>query len=1032
MTFPVFPGSNPSGYNLTRSLRFRSSASAYLNRTPASAGNRQTWTWSGWVKRGKLGSQQMILTVNYAGTTDSTRLLFYFDSTDILRVDSYTASFRQTNAVYRDPSAWYHVVLSVDTTQATAANRMLMYVNGVSQSFSSSSTITQNSDLAVNSTLTHYVGYYNGSTLFYDGYLTEVNFIDGQQLTPSSFGSTNTLTGVWQPAPYTGSYGTNGFYLPFTDNSVPTTTSNVGIGKDFSGNGNYWTSNNISVYGGTVQSFTSSTTWTAPAGVTSVNYLVVAGGGGGGSAATGVSMGGGGGAGGLLQGKLTVVPGTTYTVTVGAGGASTTNGGDSTFGSITATGGGAGAGGISSPVLAQNGGSGGGGFGYSGNQKGSGIAGQGFDGGSAGNVDVAGGGGGSSGVGGSAPTGTVAGSGGPGTVVSITGSAVTYAGGGGGGAYLGQTAGAGGSGGGGAGGSNADGSNATGYGSGGGGAGQYGNTHVGGAGSAGIVIIAYGSSATYDSMTDVPTLTSATAANFAVVNPLQSYYTPTNGNLTFSTGANSTGLGFSSIGLGTGVKFYFEATATGSAQQIGIFSSSQALTPTGSKRYWYLESGGLYNDGTLLQSVATFTSGDTIAVAWDGTAQTVTFYKNNTQQGTAISVDTSYSYFFGVGAYNGGWNVNFGQRPFTYTPPTGYVALNTYNLPTSTIVKGNTVMDATLYTGDNTSPRSITNAAGFKPDLVWIKDRSYAWQHNLFDSVRGAGSSKNLSSNNTNAEGVDASLYGYLSAFNANGFSTTNGTDPTYPSIWVNSTTQNYVAWQWQAGQGTTSTNTSGTISATVSVNASAGFSVVTYTGNGSAGATLGHGLGVAPSLIFIKSLSATGYWIVYSSVNGATKYLTLNTTDAVLTNAGPFNNTAPTSSVFSVGNSADVNSNGTTYVAYCWTPIAGYSAFGSYTGNGSSDGPFSYTGFRPKYVMTKKNNAAESWAITDSSRSPYNVTAAALYANATGGDDTTPQLDFLSNGFKIRDSHTINNANGDTYIYIAFAENPFKNALAR
>jgi len=248
----------------------------------------------------------------------------------------------------------------------------------------------------------------------------------------------------------------------------------------------------------------------------------------------------------------------------------------------------------------------------------------------------------------------------------------------------------------------------------------------------------------------VPTLTSATASNFAVLNPLKSYYAPTNGNLSMSTGSSVTGLDVASIGLGAGVKFYFEATATGTAQQIGIFSSNHALTPTGSKRYWYLESGGLYNDGTLLQSVATFTSGDTIAVAWDGTAQTVTFYKNNTQQGTAISVDTSYSYFFGVGAFNGGWNVNFGQRPFTYTPPTGYVSLNTYNLPTSTIVKGNTVMDATLYTG-NGSTQTITNAAGFKPDLVWAKARSSAsWWHILVDSVRGVG--RTLSSNVTNAE----------------------------------------------------------------------------------------------------------------------------------------------------------------------------------------------------------------------------------------------------------------------------------------
>jgi hypothetical protein len=172
--------------------------------------------------------------------------------------------------------------------------------------------------------------------------------------------------------------------------------------------------------------------------------------------------------------------------------------------------------------------------------------------------------------------------------------------------------------------------------------------------------------------------------------------------------------------------------------------------------------------------------------------------------------------------------------------------------------------------------------------------------------------------------------------------------------------------------------------------------------------------------------------WPVYFISIGATNWLALDLTIASSVNSGMWNNTTPTSSVFSVGTSLYTNASANNYVAYCWTPIAGYSAFGSYTGNGSTDGPMVYTGFRPKWVMTKKTNAAESWAITDSSRSTYNVTTAALYANASGGDDTTPQLDFLSNGFKIRDSHTVNNANGDTYIYMAYAENPFKNSLAR
>ena len=1007
--FPVLAGSNPSGYNLTRSLRFRSSASAYLNRTPITPVN-QPWTLSLWIKRGKLGAQQAIIQAGTNGTNDTG---IYFTTNDT--IDFYTRTsgtilgYISTVAVYRDPSAWYHMVFVYNAQTATAANRMQIYVNNILQTVTVNNTLPQNTASWINSVVLHTIGELTNGSAYLDGYLAEVNFIDGQALTPSSFGSTNATTGVWQPARYGGTYGTNGFYLPFTNNTSPTT-----LGYDFSGNGNNWTVNNISLDPSTRQSFTTvgTTSWTAPAGVTSVQYLVVAGGGAGGGG-VGAYFGGGG-AGGLLTGYATVVPGQTYNITVGAGGTggsgTGTNGGDSSFGSFaTATGGGFGG---TFYTTVGNGGSGGGGF-FNGGSAGTGIAGQGYIGGTSSTLDSGGGGGGAGGAGGYFV-------GGAGVASSITGGSVTYAAGG----YAGFVVYA-----------NANGGNGTANtGNGGGGASGSG---TGGNGGSGIVVLAYGAGTTYDSMTDVPTLTSATAANFAVVNPLQSYYTPTNGNLTFSTGANSTGLGFSSIGLGTGVKFYFEATATGSAQQIGIFSSNQALTPTGSKRYWYLESGGLYNDGTLLQSVATFTSGDTIAVAWDGTAQTVTFYKNNTQQGTAISVDTSYSYFFGVGAYNGGWNVNFGQRPFAYTPPTGYVALNTYNLPTTTIVKGNTVMDATLYTG-NGSTQTITNAATFKPDLVWVKGRSSSQQdHTLVDSVRGV--SRRLRSNATTAEVLES---GYnITAFNSNGFTVVDDTAGSYN---VNgsvggtySGAAQYVGWQWQAGQGTTSSNTSGSITSTVSVNASAGFSIVSYTGTG-ANATVGHGLGVAPQFIITKNRSATSAWHCYVAAisNMQNGYIVLNSDAAFSTSTNTvWNGTQPTSSVFSVGTDAGVNGNGNSEIAYCWTPIAGYSAFGSYTGNGSTDGPFVYTGFKPKFVLIKGAYFASNWFIEDAARNGYNVNnGVALRPNLSGAEDgtTTYNLDLLSNGFKLRSSAGDSNTNGSVFIYMAFAENPFKNALAR
>jgi hypothetical protein len=358
-------------------------------------------------------------------------------------------------------------------------------------------------------------------------------------------------------------------------------------------------------------------------------------------------------------------------------------------------------------------------------------------------------------------------------------------------------------------------------------------------------------------------------------------------------------------------------------------------------------------------------------------------------------------------------------------------------LPTSTIVKGNTVMDATLYTG-NGGTITVANAASFKPDFVWTKSRSTSsTNHLLTNSVMGNGVS--LSSNNTGSVGTRGCTI------------TSTGFSYTYPNEGGdgNFSGQTYVAWQWQAGQGTTSSNTNGTITATVSVNASAGFSVVTYTGTGST-ATVGHGLGVAPSLIIVKRRDASSQWDVYHSSIGATGRLYLDATDATNTSSAPWNNTAPTSSVFTVGTASDTNASGSAIVAYCWTPIAGYSAFGSYTGNGSSDGTFVYTGFRPKFVMWKNITdygspyPYASWGIIDATAMPYNANAQGtqLWANNSAAQgyrgngssvDTEPgNIDLLSNGFKFRTTYIEDNAASTNYIYIAFAANPFKNALAR
>jgi hypothetical protein len=335
-------------------------------------------------------------------------------------------------------------------------------------------------------------------------------------------------------------------------------------------------------------------------------------------------------------------------------------------------------------------------------------------------------------------------------------------------------------------------------------------------------------------------------------------------------------------------------------------------------------------------------------------------------------------------------------------------------MPTPTIPAGNLYFNATTFTA-NGGVQTVTNGVSgqsFQPDMVWQKIRNTTGGNYVVDSVRG--SSLVLTTNDTSA---DSSSPNFVTSFNSNGWSLGTNNYLNGSSV---------VGWNWKAG-GTAVTNTAGTISSQVSANTTSGFSVVTYTGTGAAG-TVGHGLGVAPSLVLYKRRSAADDWYVYHTSTGAGNYLVLNSTAASTANTSIFNNTAPTSTVFSVGSST--SGSGQTNVAYCWAPIAGYSAFGSYTGNGSSDGPFIYTGFRPRYVLIKRTNTTEDWVCDDSSRSPYNVTTEYLLPSSSAAAGNVTLYDFLSNGFKMRG--TSQNNSGSTFIYAAFAENPFKYANAR
>jgi hypothetical protein len=358
--------------------------------------------------------------------------------------------------------------------------------------------------------------------------------------------------------------------------------------------------------------------------------------------------------------------------------------------------------------------------------------------------------------------------------------------------------------------------------------------------------------------------------------------------------------------------------------------------------------------------------------------------------------------------------MNYGQRPFAYTPPTDFLAVNTYNIPDSTIVKGNSYFDVTTYTGDGTT-RTFSNL-GFTPDFVWTKSRSNAISHILGDRVRG--NYLGLSSDLSGSEG-----YNNYTQFNAAGSNS-------YTQLEVNNVnTYTFVNWLWRAGNTSGSSDTSGTITSTVSVNTTAGFSIVTYTSSSGTN-TVGHGLGVAPKMVIWKSRTNATDWVSYHASLGASKYINLNSTAAAVTNNLVWNNTAPTSTVVTIGSDLSTYGN---IVMYCWAEIAGFSKFGSYTGNGSADGVFVYTGFRPKWILVKQSSAAgEYWNIIDASRSPYNVSNARLSADQISAESTAASMDLLSNGFKIRETGSGTNTNGATYIYMAFAENPFKVSNAR
>ena len=905
ITSPLLLGADGvTQYQISRSLRFNAGDSAYCNRTFGTPTTQGTFTLSMWVKRSGLGSAQSLFGV-------STNHRFGFTSGDALNLTFAGTSALTTTAVFRDPSAWYHIVWTQSGTSHT------VYVNGISQG-----TATATSSV-FNTAVAHQLGASN-TTNFFSGYLADVYFIDGQALTPSSFTATDATTGQLIPKAYTGSYGTNGFKLNFSDNSTA-----AALGTDTSGNSNTWTVNNISVRQVVQASYNS----TYGSNITS------------GEAAK------------IFDGDLSTYGvangdfvGFSYSGTAIAIKVENTAGTTKSF--------------YIQPWVsgsAQNSGT----FNTSGTNLWT-------------------------------------------VPASTTATAVfTFPAGYDGFARLYTN-------------------------------GLYADLRFY------DIRTAQSEAAGNDSLVDTPTSYGTDTGaggevrgNYATLNPLAATAgTFSNGNLQLATVLLGypiyTATQYTPAGTG---KWYWEFTINSQTgtnyTMLGMlpsdstyrinqdghpFSFGGISTYIGYDGVNYAASGAATASGT---PTATITTGDIVGWAFDAANGTVVIYKNNVSQGTCYTnVKTTVGWTFAFSDYDNTSastvTVNFGQRPFAYTAPSGFKALCDTNLPAPVVAKPNTVMDAVLYTGTGAT-LTPTSTLGFSPDLVWIKSRSAATDNTLYDVVRGVQA--RLESNTTDAE---VTTDGGVTAFNSAGF--TLGT-----LAQVNTSSATYAAWCWDAGTSTV-TNTAGSITSQVRANASAGFSIVTYT-QASGAQTVGHGLGVAPSLIITKARNQINNWFTYSLSIPVNNYLALNSTIAsTVYGVDIWNGTRPTSTVFSVG--ADLA--GYNYVAYCFAPVSGYSSFGSYTGNGSADGPFVYLGFRPAVVIVKMTSSTGNWTILDSKREGYNVDNDPLFPNLADAEGTTDLIDITSNGFKVRTTNATFNTNAGTYVYAAWAESPFAYSRAR
>ena len=815
-----------------------------------------------------------------------------------------------------------------------ASNRIKIYVNGTQHSLTAVGSLpSEDADLAINNNAVHYIGSNStSSSEGLNGYLAEVNFIDGQQLAPTEFGETDS-NGVWQAKKFAGSYGTNGFRLKFDDNTSIST-----IGTDSSGNGNNFTASGLLPKTGVYLDDVSGTQRSSE-GFGWANMFD-------GSKDHGAVPNAGS--------NFTFAPSTSIPFSTLAIYAYK----DSSPGTLEINGTN-----VTSQVPNH------------------------------------------SGIGPNQRT-VITGISSPLTSIkSISGGSLS-------------------------------------------------NIVLAGIEIDGALLLDRASEV--DVMFDSPTngdTSEATGAggevngNYAVFNGLEDSSAGggaalSNGNLQID-GTSSEQFRAATIPVSSG-KWYFEMVQV-NGTDFGPGVWAYPLTSPSSNfyqntNYRYNSNGGVYNQSSKLTDYSSFTRGDIIGTALDMDNGKVYFSKNGVWQNSgnpATQTNPAATGLTGTWVFGASTNgndtilqANFGATAFAYTAPSGFKALNTANMSEATISDGSDYFDTLLWTGDGASSTRVITGLSMEnaPDWIWAKERNGGSSHALFDAVRGFGSNNVLKTNSSDAEA--GSNGGYINSTSATSITWAQGTSS---AEFYDLNNKTYVAWCWDAGSSTV-TNTDGTISSQVRASQTSGVSIVKYTGNGSSSATVGHGLNAQLKMLIHKRLDDVGSWKIKHTSLSTNHQLLFDTAASVDVTGNHGGGMADLSSSSTFGfaqgltNVDNVNGNGPSYINICFSEIPGFSAFGSYTGNGSSDGVYVHTGFRPALVLQKRSDSAgHEWSIHDSTREPSNDVGLYLEPSTSNAEQDGNRRDFLSNGFKLRTSSPGVNASGGTYIWAAFAENPFQ-----